>query len=95
GFLITVKQNAGLSRERLVKEIEDKGIQTRNLFAGNLIKHSCFDEMRASKTGYRVVGELVNTDRIMNDTFWIGVYPGMTDEMLDYMITVIKSAVNK
>ncbi|MEG1753662.1 MAG: lipopolysaccharide biosynthesis protein RfbH, partial [Christensenella sp.] len=95
GFLITVKQNAGLSRERLVKEIEDKGIQTRNLFAGNLIKHPCFDEMRASKTGYRVVGELVNTDRIMNDTFWIGVYPGMTDEMLDYMITVIKSAVNK
>ncbi|MEG2188830.1 MAG: DegT/DnrJ/EryC1/StrS family aminotransferase, partial [Christensenella sp.] len=82
-------------RERLVKEIEDKGIQTRNLFAGNLIKHPCFDEMRASKMGYRVVGELVNTDRIMNDTFWIGVYPGMTDEMLDYMITVIKSAVNK
>ena len=49
--------------------------------------------MRASKEGYRVVGELKNTDRIMNDTFWVGVYPGMTDEMIDYMAKVLKEAV--
>ena len=55
------------------------------LFSGNLVKHPCFDEMRASGEGFRVVGDLVNTDRVMNDSFWIGVYPGMTGEMLDYM----------
>jgi CDP-6-deoxy-D-xylo-4-hexulose-3-dehydrase len=64
------------------------------LFAGNLIKHPCFDEMRASGEGYRVVGELKNTDRIMEDTFWVGVYPGMTDEMIDYMAKTIIEAVN-
>ena len=63
------------------------------LFAGNLIKHPCFDQMRAKGNGYRIVGELVNTDRIMNDTFWVGVYPGMTDEMIDYMAQVITDAV--
>ncbi|MGB9081045.1 MAG: lipopolysaccharide biosynthesis protein RfbH, partial [Desulfuromonadaceae bacterium] len=61
-------------------------IQTRMLFAGNIIKHPCFDEMRAGGTGFRTVGDLTNTDRIMCDTFWVGVYPGMTDPMLDYMI---------
>ena len=65
------------------------------LFAGNLIKHPCFDEMRQNGTGYRVVGRLENTDRIMQDTFWIGVYPGMTDEMLDYMVKMIKEAAKK
>ena len=65
------------------------------LFAGNLTKHPCFDEMRQSGTGYRIVGNLENTDRIMQSTFWVGVYPGMTDEMLDYMIKVIKEAVQK
>ena len=64
------------------------------LFAGNLIKHPCFNEMRESKTGYRVVGELENTDKIMNDTFWVGLYPGMTDEMLDYMAKVIIQSLN-
>lgn len=93
GFLITVRPEAGVSREKLVNEIEGKGIQTRNLFAGNLIKHPCFDEMRNAGKGYRVAGDLVNTDKIMNDTFWIGVYPGMTDEMLDYMIGSIGDAV--
>ena len=67
----------------------------RILFAGNLIKHPCFDEMRASGEGYRVVGSLENTDRIMNDAFWVGVYLGMSDEKLDYMIKVIKEAVNQ
>jgi len=63
------------------------------LFSGNLIKHPCFDELRASGTGYRVVGGLDNTDRIMRDTFWIGVYPGMTDDKIDYMIEKIREAV--
>ena len=91
GFLITCKE--GVDRNKVVQYVEDKGVQTRMLFAGNLIKHPCFDEMRATGKGYRVVGELTNTDRIMNDTFWVGVYPGMTDEMIDYMAKVIKEAV--
>jgi CDP-6-deoxy-D-xylo-4-hexulose-3-dehydrase len=91
GFLITVKD--GVDRASLVKHIEQKGVQTRMLFAGNLIKHPCFDNMRNSGEGYRVVGELSNTDIIMNRTFWIGVYPGMTDEMIDYMVKIIKEAV--
>ena len=73
--------------------MEEHGIQTRMLFAGNLTKHPCFDEMRAAKEGYRIAGELKNTDRIMEDTFWIGVYPGMTDEMIDYMARTLISAV--
>lgn len=93
GFMMTVKE--GIDRHKVVTYIEDHGVQTRNLFAGNLTKHPCFDEMRASGEGYRVVGELTNTDRIMNDTFWIGVYPGMTDEMIDYMIKTIKEALEQ
>ena len=91
GFLITCKE--GVSRNQIVSEIEGKGIQTRMLFAGNLIKHPCFDDMRKSGEGYRVVGDLTNTDRIMNDSFWVGVYPGMTNEMIDYMAKAISEAV--
>jgi len=91
GFLITC--NKGVERNKLVRHLEQKGIQTRMLFAGNLIKHPCFDKLRESGKGYRVVGELTNTDRIMNDTFWIGVYPGMTDEMIDYMAETIAQAI--
>ena len=91
GFLLTCK--AGVERKKVVQYIESHGVQTRMLFAGNLIKHPCFNAMRKSGKGYRVVGELTNTDRIMNDTFWVGVYPGMTDAKLDYMIMVIKEAV--
>lgn len=91
GFLITC--NEGVNRNELVRHLESKGIQTRMLFAGNLIKHPCFDYMRNSGEGYRVVGKLDNTDRIMNDTFWVGVYPGMTDEMIDYMAKTIIEAV--
>ena len=90
GFLITCKE-AGM-RDKVVSYLESHGIQTRMLFAGNLIKHPCFDEMRGSGEGYRVVGELINTDRIMDNTFWIGVYPGMTDEKLDYMAKTIGEA---
>ena len=93
GFLITCKE--GVDRNQVVQYVEDHGVQTRMLFAGNLIKHPCFDEMRATGEGYRVVSELTNTDRIMNDTFWVGVYPGMTDEMIDYMAQTIKEAVNQ
>lgn len=91
GFLLTCRE--GIDREKVVRYLEEHGIQTRMLFAGNLIKHPCFDQMRASGKGYRVVGKLENTDRIMRDTFWIGVYPGMTDEKLDYMANIIKEAV--
>lgn len=91
GFLMTCRE--GVDRKKVVPYIESKGVQTRMLFAGNLIKHPCFNEMRETGEGYRVVGSLENTDRIMNDTFWIGVYPGMTDEKLDYMIKVIHEAV--
>lgn len=91
GFLITCKN--GIDRNSMVQAIEEKGIQTRMLFAGNLIKHPCFDEMRQTGQGYRVIGELVNTDRIMNASFWVGVYPGMTDEMIDSMGEAIRSAL--
>lgn len=92
GFLLTVRE--GLDREAIVRTIESKGIQTRMLFSGNLVKHPCFNQMREAGEGYRVAGTLENTDRIMRDTFWVGVYPGMTDEILDYMSATIKEAVN-
>ena len=93
GFLITCRE--GTDRNRVVHYIEEHGVQTRMLFAGNLTKHPCFDQMRASGEGYRIVGSLVNTDRIMRDTFWVGVYPGMTDEMTDYMARIIREAVRQ
>lgn len=93
GFLISVKTEAMFTRNQLAEYLESKRIQTRNLFAGNLIKHPAFDEKRAIGEGYRVVGELTNTDFVMTNTFWVGVYPGMTDEMLQYMIVTIKEFV--
>lgn len=95
GFLISVKEDSGKSRIELAKFLEANKIQTRNLFAGNLIKHPAFDEMREKQEGYRVVGELKNTDFIMNNTLWIGVYPGMTDEMLNFMIEKIREYILK
>ena len=92
GFLITCKE--GTDRNKVVQYVEARGVQTRMLFAGNLIKHPCFDEMRAEGKGYRVVGDLTNTDRIMRDTFWVGVYPGMNDEMIDYMAKTIRKALD-
>ena len=94
GFLIAVKKDAGFTRNELTSFLESRKIQTRNLFAGNLIKHPAFDEMRKSGEGYRVVGELKMTDFVMNNGFWIGVYPGMTDEMIDWMITSIREFCN-
>ena len=87
GFLITCK--AGTDRNAIVQHMEGRHVQTRMLFAGNLIKHPCFDQMRKTGEGFRVVGTLEQTDRIMRDSFWVGVYPGMTDEMIDHMARII------
>lgn len=91
GFLITCQP--GVDRDKLVPYLEEHGVQTRMLFAGNLVKHPCFDQMRETGEGYRVVGDLNVTDRIMRDTFWLGVYPGMTDEMIDDMAKTIMEAL--
>lgn len=94
GFLISVKENSGLNRNKVTKYIEEHNIQTRLLFSGNLIKHPCFDQIRGTSE-YRVVGDLAVTDYIMNNTFWVGVYPGMTDEKIDYMAKIIMEAVEQ
>ena len=91
GFLLTCRE--GVSRESVVGALEQRGVQTRMLFAGNLTKHPCFDEMRKRGEGFRIVGDLSQTDRIMRDTFWIGVYPGMTDEMLNDMANAVLEAL--
>lgn len=93
GFLITVGE--GLNADKIIRYLEEKGIQTRRLFGGNLIKHPCFTNMCRNDEWYRIIGDLHNTDRIMRDTFWIGVYPGMTNKKLDYMIHIIKKAVKE
>ena len=92
GFAVSLKENSGLSRENVVRYIESKNVQTRMLFSGNLIKHPCFDSIRGTDK-YRVSGSLENTDFIMNNTFWIGVYPGMTDQMIDYMAKTVIDAI--
>ena len=95
GYLITVKPESGFSRDHITGTLEAAGVQTRTLFAGNLVRQPCFDAMRESGEGYRVVGELTNTDRIMTDSFWIGVYPGMTEEMLEHMANTILRSVGR
>lgn len=94
GFLISVRPKSGLSRNEITSYIEDHNIQTRLLFGGNLIKQPCFDDIRGTGV-YRVIGNLEQTEFIMNNSFWVGVYPGMTDEMIDYMAQVIKEAVRR
>jgi CDP-6-deoxy-D-xylo-4-hexulose-3-dehydrase len=93
GFLITLDDSVSFTRDDMVRSLEQCKIQTRMLFAGNLTRHPCFDTMREKQEGYRVVGELKNTDKIMRDTFWVGVYPGMTEEMIDYMAQCIIAVV--
>ncbi len=92
GFLISIKPESGLSRNKVTRYIEEHNIQTRLLFSGNLICHPCFDQIRSTDK-YRVVGDLTETDFVMNHTFWVGVYPGMNDEMIDYMAQIITEAV--
>lgn len=89
GFLMTVADDASFTRDELSNYLEENNIQTRNLFAGNIIKHPCFDEMRESGTGFRTVGSLKNTDKIMTSSLWIGVYPGMNKDKLKFMIKTI------
>lgn len=91
GFLISVRPGSGLDRNAMTRYLESKNIQTRLLFSGNLLRHPCFDPLRGTDA-YRVAGGLENTDFVMNHTFWVGVYPGMTDEMIDYMAKVILEA---
>lgn len=91
GFLLTCQE--GVDKNHVVQYLEMHGVQTRMLFSGNLIKQPCFDGMRKTQTGYRVPGSLAVTDSIMERTFWIGVYPGMTDEMIDYMAKMLREAV--
>lgn len=91
GFMITCREPG--MKDRIVQHLEENGIQTRMLFGGNLIKQPCFDELRNMGKGYRVVGTLNNTDYIMKNSFWVGVYPGMTREMLSVMAEKIQEAL--
>ena len=95
GFLLTVKDGAAFTRDELVRHLESRKIQTRMLFAGNLTRHPCFDEMRKTGEGYRVIGGLENTDAIMQRSFWVGVYPGMNDAMLEFVAGEISGFVEK
>lgn len=86
GFLMTLKDDSKVKRDTVIHKLEENKIQTRLLFAGNMLRQPAFDCMRESGKGYKVVGDLKNTDKVMNDSFWVGVYPGMKDEMINYMI---------
>ena len=92
GFLISVRPESGLDRNRVTRYIEEHNVQTRLLFSGDLIRHPCFDQIR-NTDAYRVSGTLDGTDFIMNHSFWVGVYPGMADEMIDYMAEIIKESL--
>lgn len=91
GFCMTVAE--GIDRTRLIRRVEEQGVQTRLLFAGNLLRQPCFDQVRGDASVYRAIGALPQTDRIMRDTFWVGVYPGLTKDRLSYMAETIKRAV--
>jgi CDP-6-deoxy-D-xylo-4-hexulose-3-dehydrase len=95
GFMLTVRDTCRFTREEIVRYLESNKIQTRMLFAGNYTRQPVFDQMRRQKDGYRVIGSLDNTDHIMNNSFWVGVYPGMTEPMLEYMIQKIQDFVRK
>ena len=95
-FILTLNDKAkekGLTREKVVRYIESKNVQTRMLFAGNIVKQPCFDDLRDDKSKYRIIGDLKNTDKIMNDTFLVGVYPGLDEDRIKYMARTITEAV--
>lgn len=92
GFIMLVKEESGLTRDQLVSCLEKHNIQTRNLFAGNITRHPCFEHMIEGKD-YRIAGGLENTDRVMNRGFWVGVYPGMTRPMLEEIVKTIQEGV--
>ena len=93
GFMMTVADGAKFSRNELSEHLEKAGVQTRNLFAGNMIKHPLFAELKLG-VDYKISGELKNTDKIMNDSFWVGVYPGMSDEKIGYIIKTVRGFVS-
>ena len=93
GFLISLRPGSGLSRADIIRALEAKNIQTRLLFSGNIIRHPCFDALRGS-AAYRVAGDLTVSDFITENTFWLGVYPGMNDAMLDYMAEALAGCVH-
>jgi CDP-6-deoxy-D-xylo-4-hexulose-3-dehydrase len=94
GFMITLKDGLKFSRNDIVEYLESNNIQTRNLFAGNIIRQPIFDDM-VKDIDYKVVGELPNTDKIMNDSFWVGIYPGMSKEAVEYMARMIREFVKQ
>ena len=93
GFLISLRPDSGLNRNDITRYIEEHNIQTRLLFSGNLIRHPCFNQIRGTDA-YRVIGDLKNTDYVMNNSFWVGVYPGMSDDMLAYMAKIIRESIH-
>ncbi|MDW5549194.1 lipopolysaccharide biosynthesis protein RfbH [Methanosarcina sp.] len=94
GFMITLKNGLKFTRNEIAEYLESNNIQTRSLFAGNMIRQPIFDNM-VKGIDYKVVGELPNTDKIMNDSFWVGVYPGMSKETVEYMAKTIREFVKK
>ncbi len=84
GFPIAVRPSAPFTRDQLVRHLEEKRIGTRLLFGGNLTRQPAYRDV-----SYRVVGDLKNSDFVMNQVFWIGVYPGLTPGMLDYVAATI------
>ncbi|MDC0933635.1 lipopolysaccharide biosynthesis protein RfbH [Arcobacteraceae bacterium] len=92
GFMMTLKDGVNFTRNEIAEFLEENKIQTRNLFAGNLTRHPLFDDMKL-ETDYKIIGDLKVTDKIMNDSFWIGLYPGMGDDTINYMIQKIREFV--
>lgn len=92
GFLMTLTDDAKFTRNEIVEFLEQNKIQTRNLFAGNMLRHPAFESLKIDKD-YRVVGDLKNTDKIMNDSFWVGVYPGMSEKSIEFIIKTIKEFI--
>lgn len=92
GFILSVKEECKKNRGQIVKYLEEHNIQTRNLFAGNILRHPCFENYQKD-IDYRIVGTLEKTDYVMNNSFWIGVYPGMSTAMLDEMVKRIHESV--
>ncbi|HEX4322238.1 MAG TPA: lipopolysaccharide biosynthesis protein RfbH [Acidobacteriaceae bacterium] len=90
GFPIGVKEDAGFTRDQLVQELESKKIATRLLFAGNLLRQPAYAEAT-----YRIAGDLENSDFVMKNVFWIGVYPGLNEPMLDYMAETIHAFLSR
>jgi CDP-6-deoxy-D-xylo-4-hexulose-3-dehydrase len=90
GFPIGVKEDAGFTRDQLVQELESKKIATRLLFAGNLLRQPAYAEVT-----YRIAGDLANSDFVMKNVFWIGVYPGLNEPMLDYMAETIHAFLSR